>query len=385
MRFLTAGESHGKGLVAILDGFPSNLILNIDALNHELSRRQQGYGRGGRMKIETDKLDIYSGVRNKNTLGSPISFIIHNADYKNWEHIMGADCADTSLKKLTRVRPGHADLSGCIKYQTDDARNILERASARETAARVGVGAFCKQLLEFVGITIGSYVSRIGGAVCEVSADSAIGLNQQSDLSRMRTLNENSEINMISEVDKCIGSGDTVGGELVVIATGVPIGVGSHAQYDRKLDFMLSSHLGGIQAVKSISFGAGERFGNVFGSKIHDEIGLTDDGKILRKTNNAGGIEGGISNGESIIARLTVKPIPTLMKGLDTVDISDMSEKQAAPERSDYCAVPAAGVVAEAVMAFVIADALLSVTGGDTADEVKARVEYMRQKSIVHG
>lgn len=381
MKFLTAGESHGKGLVAILDGLPSNLQIDINKIQHQLKRRQMGYGRGGRMKIEGDKLEIFSGVRGSLTLGSPISFVIFNSDFKNWEKIMGAENADLTARTLTKVRPGHADLAGCIKYAHTDARNILERASARETAARVGVGAFCRQLLELVGITIGSHVTKIAGVKSCFEPESAVGLNEFVDGDKCRCGDKNASELMVKSIDECIASGDTAGGEVEVVISGMPVGVGSCMQYDRKLDYILTGLLGGIQAVKSVSIGAGERVGEQFGSKIHDKIYLDENKKVIRKTNSAGGIEGGISNGENIIIRLSVKPIPTLMKGLDSIDIREKVGALSQPERSDYCAVPAAGVVAEAVAAYAICDALLACTGGDTAAEVKDRVMYMRLKN----
>lgn len=388
MKFLTAGESHGKGLVAILDGLPSNLIIDSGKIQAELQRRKCGYGRGGRMKIESDNLEVYSGIRGGKTLGSPVAFVIPNADYKNWETVMSAFGAnpDSQKKALTKLRPGHADYAGCIKYGHTDARNILERASARETAARVGIGAFCRQLLEQVGITIGSHVTKIGGVVSNFKATTAINLNQIVDSSPVRCGDQVAEKLMIKAIDNCTQNGDTLGGEIELIISGVPIGVGSHSQFDRKLDYVLCGFLGGIQAVKCVSIGDGERAGDVLGSEFHDEMELVSDcktgGKIIRKSNNAGGIEGGISNGESIIIHLVFKPIPTLMKGLNTVDIVSNTSCIAAPERSDYCAVPAGGVVAEAVAAYAIASELLLVTGGDTFDEVKTRVDYMRARGI---
>lgn len=380
MRYLTAGESHGRGLVAILEGMPAHLQLNIEQLNRELFRRMQGYGRGGRMQIESDRMQIYAGVRGGETLGSPIAFVIENRDYAAWETIMGAEAADTSLKRLTAVRPGHADLAGCIKYAFDDARNILERASARETAARVGVGALCKQLLSAVGIEIGSHVTEIAGVKSDAHPTSAAGLNERADASPVRALSGENE--MQARIDACRKAGDTAGGEIEILVSGMPVGIGSHVQADRKLDGRLAGALMSIQAVKSVAVGLGGAYASVSGSGAHDAMQVGKQGEIVRTSNRAGGIEGGISNGETIVLRAVVKPIPTLMQGLPTVDIATGRNTVAAPERSDVCAVPAAGVVAEAVAAFVLADALLEVTGGDTMAEVAERVAYLRSRGV---
>lgn len=376
MHYITAGESHGKGLVAILEGIPSGLKIDENFINSELKRRQQGYGRGGRMKIETDTIDIYAGVRGGVSLPGPIAFIIHNRDFKAWQEIMGASATKLDEKTLTKVRPGHADLAGVIKYNQKDARNILERASARETAARVAVGAICKQYLLELGITIGSHVVKIGEVSSKINVDSAIGLNEQSDLSEVRCLDKVAEKLMIENIDKAIKNKDTLGGVVQVIVSGMPVGIGSHATYFNKLDYAISGHMMGIQAVKSVEIGLGKDYANDFGSNVHDEITL-DKSNITRKTNNAGGIEGGISNGENIVANITFKPIPTVMKGLQTIDILSKDSCLSAPERSDYCAIPAAGVVAEAEMAFVIANAISKTLGGDYIQEV---IERMNQK-----
>lgn len=381
MRYLTAGESHGKGLVAIVEGFPSNLKLDIDKINAQLARRQQGYGRGGRMNIETDKVDIYSGVRNSITLGSPIAVIIENKDYKNWAAIMDSQTSDTTKKVVTCVRPGHADLVGCIKYNHKDARNVLERASARETAARVAVGAMARQFLENIGVFVGSHVTEICGVRSSFFSADAYELIEKSDANSMRCLDENAAEEMKKVVDTAIANGDTVGGEIELIVSGMPVGIGSYVHFDRKLDARLSSHLMGIQAVKSLQFGDGVAFSRDFGSQLMDEMSIRK-GIISRKSNHAGGVEGGMSTGENIKIKLTIKPIPTLMKGINSVDISSKENSVSAKERSDYCAVPAAGVVAENVLCYALAECIMDCVGGDDMTEIKTRVNTLRERKL---
>jgi len=336
MRYLTAGESHGKALVGILEGMPAHVKISIDKINEQLTRRQQGYGRGGRMAIENDTAEILSGIRGGITLGSPIAVIINNRDYDNWRGIMCPVTGDWNKKPLTAVRPGHADLPGCIKYGFDDARNVLERASARETAMRVAIGAICRQYLEQYRIEVKSRIVSIGG----VSGDDEIK----------------------AAIDKAKTEGDTLGGIVEVVIKGAPIGLGSHVHYDRKLDAVMAMHLMSIQSVKAVEVGLGAESAVKKGSEVHDEIEnrgqRIEDREFKRKSNNAGGIEGGMSNGEDIVIRVSFKPIPTLMKGLDTVDIKTGEQTKAAPERSDICAVEAGAVVAENAAAFVIADML---------------------------
>lgn len=351
MKLLTAGESHGKALVGIIEGLPSGATIDVDKVNIQLDRRRQGAGRGGRMKIESDCIDVISGMRNGVTLGSPLSFMIANLDYKNWESIMSCTSADTSLKVLSAVRPGHADLSGVIKYDFTDARNVLERASARETATRVACGGICRQVLESVGISISSTVLSIGGK------------SEQSDI--------------LEQIKNARSEGDTLGGEVEICVSGMPVGVGSYVHFDRKLDAILSFHLMSIQSVKAVSFGAGTEYAYLKGSEAHDE--LYADG---RKTNRAGGIEGGMSNGEDIIIKLAFKPIPTLMKGLNTIDIRSKDAVKAASERSDVCAVEAGGVVAENVTAFAVLDCVLNTFGGDNMKELISRVQARREVKI---
>jgi len=337
MRYLTAGESHGKALVGILEGMPAHIRISIDKINEQLARRQQGYGRGGRMSIESDAAEILSGVRGGITLGSPIAIIINNRDYENWSEVMCPVSGDWSKRPLTAVRPGHADLAGCVKYGFDDARNVLERASARETAMRVAVGAVCRQYLEQKGVEITSRVISIGG----VSGNSGIK----------------------AAIDKAKADGDTLGGIAEVLIKGVPVGLGSYVHYDRKLDAAIAMHLMSIQSVKAVEIGLGVESAACKGSEVHDEMENKEQRpeirKIRRKSNNAGGIEGGMSNGEDIVIRVSFKPIPTLMKGIDTVDIRTGKAVKAASERSDVCAAEAGSVVAENVAAFVVADEFL--------------------------
>ncbi|HWR43642.1 chorismate synthase [Sporomusa sp.] len=346
-RFLTAGESHGPALTAIIEGLPAGLELDLDEINADLARRQQGFGRGGRMKIEKDKADIASGVRFGITLGSPLTIVITNRDWENWQErmsVFGQPYGD----KVTAPRPGHADLPGILKYQRQDIRDILERASARETATRVAVGSIAKQLLAVAGITITSRVLNIGGAQTEEA--------------------------MINAIANAKTAGDSLGGIFEVIAAGIMPGLGSHVQWDRRLDTRLAAAVMSIQAIKGVEFGAGFAYANLPGSQVHDEIYHDCDQGYYRRTNNAGGIEGGISNGENIVLRAVMKAIPTLMKPLNTVNIVDKTPEKANTERSDVSAVPAAAVVAEAMAAIVLAQALLEKFGGDSIEDLKATI-----------
>lgn len=352
LRFLTAGESHGPQLTAILDGIPAGLALEVDRIDADLARRQQGYGRGGRMKIESDRVEIMSGVRFGKTLGSPITLIVKNRDWINWRERMSAFGAPSG-EKVTAVRPGHADLTGVLKYGRDDARDILERSSARETTMRVAVGGVCKEFLRALGIGIESKVLMIGG---EVSIEK-----------------------MHAAIDAAKSKGDTLGGTFEIKVSGVPIGLGSHVQYDRRLDAQLSEALMSIQAIKGVEFGAGFECARLFGSEVHDEIFLDGD-RIERATNRAGGLEGGMSNGEEIILRAVMKPIPTLMKPLRTIDIETREPVSASKERSDTCAVEAAAVVGEAMTAFAIARAVLDKFGGDCMADILASIEAYNER-----
>ena len=374
IRFLTAGESHGKSVVVVMEGFPAQLPITRDDINTELSRRQNGYGRGGRMSIEKDQVEILSGVRKGFTLGSPITLVIKNKDYENWEKIMTPDLvSENHGNPLVRPRPGHADLSGGIKYNHRDLRNILERASARETTARVAAGAVAKKLLGHFGILVQSYVARLGGVSAELSKINYAGLNLLADQSPVRMLSKKSEKMAILQIDRAKKNGDTLGGLFEVVITGVPIGLGSHVQWDRKLDGRIAQALMSMQAVKGVEIGLGFENAQRLGSQVHDEIGYGKKRGFFHWTNRAGGIEGGMSNGEPIIVRVAKKPISTLRKPLRSVNIETKEEVRAAYERSDVCALPAASVIGEAICAWVIADSFLEKMGGDFMAEVKKR------------
>ena len=376
IRFLTAGESHGKGTVVILEGFPSGLFISSEDINFELSRRQKGYGRGGRMQIESDQVEILSGIRKGVTLGSPITLFVKNRDYENWEKIMTSDLVQGSFgNPLQRPRPGHADLSGGIKYNHRDLRNVLERASARETTVRVAAGAVAKKLLKNFNIYVQSHVSQLGSAISKKKLVEYSGLNEQADRSPVRMLEKTAERKAISLIDLAKKKGDTLGGIFEVIVTGVPVGLGSHVQWDRKLDGRLAQGLMSLQAIKGVEIGCG--FSNAVqpGSKVHDEIVYQTKKGFFHQTNRAGGIEGGMSNGEPIIVRVAKKPIATLKKPLRSVDIETKREIRAAYERSDVCALPAASVIGETICAWVIADAFLEKMGGDFMEEIQQRYQ----------
>ena len=346
LRFMTAGESHGPQLTAILEGIPAGVKIDKEAIDRDLFRRQQGYGRGGRMKIETDKVEIVSGVRFGETIGSPITLVVKNRDWENWQEKM-AVFGEPRGDKVTAVRPGHADLVGVIKYNRNDARDILERSSARETTMRVAVGGVCKEFLKACGITITSKVTKIGGVVDDFEA-------------------------MKAKIDEAKAKGDTLGGVFEVTVKGVPVGLGSHIQWDRKLDAKLTMAMMSIQAIKGVEIGAGFECAKLFGSQVHDEIFYDNESnKIYRQTNRAGGIEGGMSNGEDIVIRAVMKPIPTLMTPLKSIDLETKKQVLACKERSDTCAVEAAAVVGEAMTAFVIAQAMVDKFGGDSLSNIK--------------
>lgn len=372
IRFLTAGESHGPGLSSIIDGFPANVPLDLDKINHELYRRQQGYGRGGRMRIEQDKIELLSGVRFGKSMGSPIGFILRNKDWDNWTDIMDQK-QEHPGKEITRPRPGHADLAGTLKYDFKDMRNVLERSSARETAVRVAVGAFIKQFLVELDIQIGSHVIQIGDVFAnrEDIQDRIAqkDFSEKADKSPVRCLDPQAETEMKHLIDHSKSSGDTVGGVAQVIIRNLLPGLGSYIQWDRKLDSQLAAALVGIQAVKGIEIGLGFSGATRPGSKFHDEI-FYEQKSINRKTNHAGGIEGGMSNGEDIVIQAMMKPIPTLMKPLASVDLKTKESFKAHKERSDITAVPALSVICEAVVAPVIANAVIDKFGGDTLDDI---------------
>jgi chorismate synthase len=380
LRFTTAGESHGKALVVIVEGLPAGLPVSADQIDRELGRRMQGYGRGARMKIERDRIEWLAGVRAGETLGSPIAMMIPNLDWDNWVDVMAAEGApgDLRRRRVTRPRPGHADLVGVLKYDRLDARDILERASARETAARVAAGALARRLLEEFGVEVGSHVASLGGIVAG-NRELPVPLNEAADRSEVRVLDPEVEAAIIARIDQAKKAGDTLGGEIEVVARGVVLGLGSHTSWDRKLDGRLAGMLMSIPAVKGVEIGMGFTAARVPGSQVHDPIeadaqgGPASDvrGGFRRLSNNAGGLEGGMTTGEPLVVRVAMKPISTLMSPLKTVDLSTGSSANAQSERSDVTAVPAMGVIAEALVALVLADAMLEKFGGDSLAELR--------------
>ncbi len=382
LRFTTAGESHGPALVSILEGMIAGLPLVAADIDVELARRQQGYGRGRRMKIESDRAEFLSGVRAGETLGSPIAMLIQNRDWKNWEEIMDPAPRDgdpTRKRAVTRPRPGHVDLSGMLKYDRDDARDVLERASARETTARVAAGAVCRRFLREFGVTLGSHVVHLGGVDARRPNKLPADLNAAADESQLRTLDRDAEQEMITRIDAAKAAGNTLGGIAEVVCDGVPVGLGSHVSWDRKLDGRLAAALMSIPAVKAVEIGLGVESALRQGSDVHDEIdpdeGNVKAGRVRRRTNRAGGMEGGISNGEQIVLRASMKPISTLMRPLGTIEMKTREPAQAVAERSDVTAVPAMGVIAEAMTAFVVAQAFLEKFGGDSLGETRRNYE----------
>ena len=387
LRFTTAGESHGKALVAIVEGLPAGLAVTAEWVDRELARRMQGYGRGARMKIERDRIEWLSGLRAGETLGSPVAMLIPNRDWANWEDVMAYEGSDPPgeirRRRVTRPRPGHADLAGVLKYDRVDGRDILERASARETTARVAAGALAKRLLDEFGVEIGSHVISLGGIRASPgSAQLPVPLNEASDRSEVRVLDAAAEAEIIRRIDAAKKAGDTLGGEVEVVARGVVVGLGSHVSWDRKLDGRLAGMLMSIPAVKGVEIGMGFEAARRPGSEVHDPIysgtaGQRDSGTgdkrggFSRSTNNAGGLEGGITTGEPIVVKAAMKPIATLMSPLPTVDLTSGQPAKAVSERSDITAVPAMGVIAEALVAIVIADAMLEKFGGDSLPEMR--------------
>jgi chorismate synthase len=397
IRFLTAGESHGKALTGIIEGMPAGVGISADYINHQLMRRQQGYGRGGRMKIEKDTVQILSGVRYGTTLGTPISLMIENKDWVNWEEIMAvAGKRPSDVAYVSIARPGHADYSASVKYRYDDIRNAIERASARETAMRVALCTVARKLLEDVGIFIGSHVIRIGsvkyssrksidtritgwtGASC-----GAYKITEEADKSEVRFLSADLTKRAIDAIRKVKKAGDTLGGTFEVIVTGAPPGLGSHVHYDRKLEAQLSMAIVSIPAVKAVEIGDGFTAAGLPGSRVHDEIYPGSDGRVLRKTNRAGGFEGGVTNGENLIIRGYMKPIATLMQPLRSIDMKTGEAVVSRRERSDFCAVPACSVIGEAVIAPVLANAFLEKYGGDSFEEISER--YSKFSRISEG
>lgn len=383
IRILTAGESHGQALVGIVEGIPAGLEITSDYINFHLKRRQQGYGRGGRMRIEEDKVEILSGVRFGKTIGSPIALVIRNKDWENWKTKMSVEKIIEDVEKITIPRPGHADLVGYFKYGFDDIRNVIERASARETAIRVACCSVARKLLEELGIFIGSHVIQIGYAKVENregmdkrvkklihGQKGALELSLKADESEVRCIDKKVEKRMIEVIKEAKRNGDTVGGVFEVIVTGVPIGLGSYVQWDRRLDGLLAQTVMSIQAIKGVEIGQAFENAGKFGSEVHDEI-FIKNGKIYRKTNRAGGLEGGVTNGQPIVIRAAMKPISTVVKGISSVDLKTGKAVKSRYERSDFCAVPSASVIAEAVVAPVIANAILEKFGGDSVKELK--------------
>ena len=377
IKILTSGESHGKGSLGIIDGIPSGLEIDEKFIANELSRRQKGYGRGGRMKIEKDIAEIYSGVRLGKTLGSPIGLILPNKDWENWNKRMSINSTNEKIPKITLPRPGHADLAGIQKYNFNDIRNVIERSSARETAMRVALGSICKKLLKEVGIKIGSRVIQIHNVVDNSSLPENLSpeeLSQKVDLSPVRCLDNNIEKKMISAIKKAKKEGDSLGGIFEVIASGLPYGLGNYNQWDRKLQVKITECVMSINAFKGIEIGMGFKQAKKFGSEVHDEIDW-EGNKYIRLSNNAGGIEGGMSNAQPIIIRSIMKPIPTLTKPLRSVDILTKEKKLAHKERTDSCSVPAASIISESMIAIAITDALLEKFGGDSIEQLKKHIE----------
>jgi chorismate synthase len=395
LRFFTAGESHGKALVAIVEGLPAGLPVTAEWVDAELARRMMGYGRGARMKIERDRVEWLSGVRASETLGSPVAMLIANRDWANWEDVMAPEGTrgEPRRRRLTRPRPGHADLSGVLKYDRTDARDILERASARETAARVAAGALAKRLLDEFEIEVGSHVVSLGGIVVRPPAELPVPLNPAADRSEIRVLDPTVEAEIIRRIDQAKREGDTLGGECEVVVRGLPVGLGSHVHWDRKLDGRLAGALMSIPAVKAVEIGLGFEGARRPGSAVHDPIEPAAvpgepapapalRGGYRRRSNNAGGLEGGITTGEPLVLRVGMKPISTLMAPLDTVDLVTGLPAKAQSERSDVTAVPALGVIAEAVTALVLADAMLEKFGGDSLVEMRRNYAgYLEQLS----
>lgn len=378
LRFTTAGESHGPALVSILEGMVAGLPLVAEDVDTQLARRQQGYGRGRRMKIESDHAEFLSGVRAGETLGSPIAMLIQNRDWRNWQEIMDPAPreGDPERKRaVTRPRPGHVDLSGMLKYDRADARDVLERASARETTARVAAGAICRRFLREFDISLGSHVVHLGGVDARRPDKMPADLNAAADESQLRTLDQDAEQEMIKRIDAAKAEGNTLGGVAEVICDGVPVGLGSHVSWDRKLDGRLAAALMSIPAVKAVEIGLGVECARRKGSDVHDQIDPDESnvkaGRVRRRTNRAGGMEGGISNGEQIVLRASMKPISTLMQPLGTIEMKTRERAEAVAERSDVTAVPAMGVIAEAMTAFILAQALLEKFGGDSLGETR--------------
>jgi len=383
LRYLNAGESHGKSLLAVLEGVPAGLPLTPDLVNQDLARRQKGYGRGGRMRLEEDRVEFVCGVRKGQTLGNPIGLMIANKDWEHWKEVMAVEPGPVPADKVvTRPRPGHADLVGAIKYAHRDIRNVLEKASARETAIRVAVGGVAKALLAQFSMRVLSYTTEIGGVVARRCEDPLVAF-EQAETSDVRSPDPDAGARMIERIRTAKHRGDTLGGVFEVVVTNPPIGLGSYSQWDRRLGARLAMAVMSIQAMKGVEIGMGFDAARRFGSEVHDDIYYEQGGKgFIRKTNNAGGLEGGITNGEPIVLRVAMKPISTLYSPKKSVDIETKQPFDATVERSDICTVPAAGVVGEAVVAFEIANAMIDKFGGDSLEEMKrnyhAYQEYVK-------
>ena len=375
---MTAGESHGPSLTAILEGIPAGLSLRLENINRDLARRQQGYGRGGRMKIETDTVRILSGVRFGETIGSPITLSVENRDWQNWQERMAA-FGEAHGEKVTAARPGHADLTGARKYAREDIRDILERASARETAMRVAVGAVAKGLLFALGVTVESAVLDIGGVTADAAKRETGAAHKAA--SELNCFDAEAEERMKEKIRAAKEAGDTLGGIFEVRIVGAPLGLGSHIQWDRRLDARFAAAMMSIQAIKGVEIGAGFGYAALPGSEAHDEMFLGENDSVVRRTNRAGGLEGGMTNGEDIVIRAVMKPIPTLMKPLHSVDIEKKEPVLASKERSDACAVPAASVVGEAMAAFVLAEAFIEKFDSDNMRDMKADVEAYKKRT----
>jgi len=385
LKFYTAGESHGQALLAFVSGLPASMAVDVNFINHELRRRQLGYGRGGRQKIEKDRAEIFAGVRHGQTIGAPVALRIENRDWANWEKILAVEApaeGEAQQRKLLAPRPGHADLAGAQKFNFHDARYVLERASARETAARVAAGAFAKLLLREFGTEIASHTVQVGHVRLERAATWEEIRGVSADLeSALRCVDAATQEKMKAEVDAALKAGDTVGGIFEIVAHNLPVGLGSHAQWDEKLDGRLAQALMSVQAVKAVEIGAGVRAAGSYGSEVQDEISYDKEARRFRRsTNRAGGLEGGITNGEDVVVRGYLKPISTLRKALHTADMVTKEPVEAAYERSDWCVVPAGAVAGEAMVALVLADAFLQKFGGDSLSEMRRNFDnYARQ------
>jgi chorismate synthase len=377
LRFLTAGESHGPGLVTIVEGLPRGIPVDVDGLGAELARRRHGYGRGRRMEVERDELEVIGGVRQGLTIGSPVAVLIRNTEWPKWEHVMSSK-PGSGGRELTRPRPGHADLAGMLKYDTDDARDILERASARETAARTVVGHLAKTLLSLCGVSVVSHVVRIGEVVSKAEPPRPED-GTRADEDPVRCLDPQASAEMVEAIERAREARDTIGGVFEIVGHGVPVGIGSHVHYDRRLDMQLAGALMSIPAIKGVEVGDGFESAARSGSGAHDEI-VRVEGQVTRDTNRAGGIEGGMSNGQPILVRAAMKPLSTLMRPLRTIDMETGEPDQAVRERSDVCAVPAASVVGEQMVAFVLASETCRKFGGDTVEELLIALDGYRER-----